>query len=93
MRTLDQKPPPYRRYLHGYTASEQQRLVHQAKYWSNSLIPVGLRYRPGDRVLEIGCAAGASLCVLARTFPGIEVTGIGPRFTQTQSSVPWAGSG
>jgi ubiquinone/menaquinone biosynthesis C-methylase UbiE len=63
-------------YFHGYSAAEQQRLVAQAEYWRHTLIPLGLDYRPGDRVLEIGCGAGAALGVLADTFPGLRLAGI-----------------
>ncbi len=63
-------------YFHGYADDEQQRLIRQAEYWRRSLIPLGLSYRAGQRVLEIGCAAGATLAVLARDFPGIEVAGV-----------------
>jgi SAM-dependent methyltransferase len=63
-------------YLHGFSDRERRRLVRQAQYWRDSLIPLGLDYRPGDRVLEIGCAAGATLGVLAARFPGIAVAGI-----------------
>ena len=63
-------------YLHGYTPEEQRRLVSQAEYWREPLIPLGLDYRPGQRVLEVGCGAGAVLGVLAQLFPGIEVAGI-----------------
>lgn len=64
------------KYLHGYTAAEQQRLLDQAEYWRHSLIPVGLDYRPGHQVLEVGCGAGAVLGVLASDFPGIQVAGL-----------------
>ena len=63
-------------YYHGYSPKEQERLLQQAKYWRDSLIPIGLPYRAGEKVLEIGCAAGATLAVLAERFPGIEVAGI-----------------
>ena len=63
-------------YIHGYDKAEQERLVKQAWYWRTSLIPLGLSYQFGERVLEIGCGAGAVLGVLATDFPGIEVSGI-----------------
>jgi ubiquinone/menaquinone biosynthesis C-methylase UbiE len=65
-----------RDYLHGYSSTEQQRLVRQAEYWREKLIPIGLSYQPGEQVLEIGCAAGATLAVLAQVFPGIGVAGV-----------------
>ena len=63
-------------YYHGYSPKEQERLLRQAEYWRNSLIPLELSYRSGEKVLEIGCAAGATLAVLAESFPGIEVAGV-----------------
>lgn len=63
-------------YFHGYSSTEQQRLVQQSEYWRETLIPVGLSYRSGERMLEIGCAAGATLAVLADLFPGISVAGV-----------------
>lgn len=65
-----------REYYHGYSPIEQDRLLRQAEYWRNSLIPLELSYRSGEKVLEIGCAAGATLAVLAESFSGIEVAGI-----------------
>lgn len=62
-------------YLHGYSLSEQQRLVRQSSYWQHSLIPIGLAYKPGERILEIGCAAGATLGEIAKAFPGIDISG------------------
>jgi ubiquinone/menaquinone biosynthesis C-methylase UbiE len=66
----------FQAYLHGYSPQEQQRLVDQAEYWRNSLIPLGLTLKSGERLLEIGCGAGATLGVLATLFPGIAPAGI-----------------
>ena len=63
-------------YVHGYSDTEQQRLVAQAAYWRDELILPGLGYMPGERVLEIGCAAGATLAVIASAVPAIELAGI-----------------
>ena len=63
-------------YIHGYSAAEQQRLLQQSQYWQDRLICPGLDYQPGDRVLEIGCAVGTTLGILATQFPGIEVAGL-----------------
>jgi ubiquinone/menaquinone biosynthesis C-methylase UbiE len=65
-----------REYLHGYSRAEQERLVAQAEYFRTSLIPRGLDYRAGERVLEIGCGAGAVLGILAQTFPGLRLAGL-----------------
>lgn len=63
-------------YLHGYSAEEQRRLVAQSEYWRHTLIRPGSDYRAGERVLEVGCAAGTTLGVLATEFPGIRVAGL-----------------
>src|SRR5262245_18571204 len=63
-------------YFHGYSPAEQERLLQQAEYWRHTLIPLVLEYRPGERVLEIGCGAGAALGVLADTFPALRFAGI-----------------
>lgn len=63
-------------YVHGYSPAEQRRLVEQAAYWRDRLIAPSLDYAAGERVLEIGCAAGAALGVIATAHPGLELAGI-----------------
>jgi ubiquinone/menaquinone biosynthesis C-methylase UbiE len=63
-------------YFHGFSPQERQRLVRQSEYWRHSLIPLDLSFQAGDRILEIGCAVGATLAVLASAFPGIRTAGI-----------------
>lgn len=63
------------RYVHGFSSEEQRRLIEQAEYFRDMLIPLGLSYRPGETVLEMGCAAGASLAEIAETY-AVRVAGI-----------------
>lgn len=63
-------------YLHGYSPAEQRRLVEQAEYWRELLILPDLPYRPGQRLLDVGCGAGAVLGVLAAAHPGLALAGI-----------------
>ncbi|MGY8770861.1 MAG: class I SAM-dependent methyltransferase [Pirellulales bacterium] len=63
------------KYVHGYSPEEQQRLVEQSQRW-NELIQHGLKYQAGQSILEIGCAAGTTLGMLAQQFPGIQLSGI-----------------
>src|SRR5439155_13528744 len=67
---------PDRTYIHGYSSEEQQRLVKQAHYWHELLGLGDLNYRQGESLLEIGCAAGATLGVLGTAFPGVKLAGI-----------------
>lgn len=73
-------------YIHGYSAAEQQRLLQQSQYWQDRLICPGLDYQPSDRVLEIGCAVGTTLGILATQFPGIEVAGLDRESNQIQQA-------
>lgn len=67
---------PLPRYLHGYSPEEQARLVEQAEYWRERLILPDLPYRAGERLLDVGCGAGAVLGVIASAFPGLNLAGI-----------------
>jgi SAM-dependent methyltransferase len=80
----DASPEPS--YLHGYTAAEQRRLVEQAEYWRDRLILPDLPYRPGERLLDVGCGAGAVLGVLAAAHPGMKLAGIDREPAQVEAA-------
>ena len=63
-------------YIHGYSTLEQERLIQQAQYWRDDLILRDLKYNSGEKLLEIGCGAGAVLGILGRAFPNLEMAGI-----------------
>jgi ubiquinone/menaquinone biosynthesis C-methylase UbiE len=63
-------------YIHGYSDTEQARLIQQAEYWQEALILKDLDYQVGEHLLEIGCGAGAVLGILGQTFPGLKLAGI-----------------
>jgi len=63
-------------YLHGYDPLEQRRLIDQAEFWSQRLILPALDYKPGERLLDVGCGVGAVLGVIGRRFPGLQLAGI-----------------
>jgi len=62
-------------YLHGFTASEQTRLVRQARFLEHR-IHDRLPYRRSKRLVEIGCGVGAQTEILLRHFPDLHVTGV-----------------
>jgi ubiquinone/menaquinone biosynthesis C-methylase UbiE len=63
-------------YIHGYSDTEQERLIQQAEYWRDKLILKDLDYQAGEKLLEIGCGAGAVLGILGQAFPGLKLAGI-----------------
>jgi ubiquinone/menaquinone biosynthesis C-methylase UbiE len=63
-------------YIHGYSPEEQERLVRQAEYWRDSLILPAVRGGAGQRLLDVGCGAGAVLGVIAGGCPGLALAGI-----------------
>ncbi len=86
----DSAPPP--RYLHGYSPEEQARLVEQAEYWRERLILPDLPYRAGERLLDVGCGAGAVLGVIASAFPGLNLAGIDREPKQIEAATAHLGA-
>jgi len=64
-----------KKYVHGYTERENQRLGDQA-FILEELLHAGTAYPSGSRVLEAGCGVGAQTLPLARNSPGAEITSI-----------------
>jgi ubiquinone/menaquinone biosynthesis C-methylase UbiE len=71
------------RYYHGYGDAETRRLLSQSELLRD-LIVEGLDYRAGDSCLEIACATGATLAVLAESFPGIRLAGVDAEPSQVE---------
>ncbi|MCX4903242.1 class I SAM-dependent methyltransferase [Streptomyces sp. NBC_00878] len=65
-----------RSYVHGHAPAEQQRLIDQAELWRDGLILEGTTLRPGTRLLEVGCGAGAVLATLGNAFPEVRLSGV-----------------
>jgi len=63
-------------YIHGYSEQEQERLIQQAEYWRTELILKDIAYQAEEKLLEIGCGAGAVLGILGQTFSGLKLSGI-----------------
>lgn len=62
-------------YLHGYTAHEQDRLYHQARFLEDA-VHDRLPFRRCHELLEVGCGTGAQTEILLRHFPQLTVTGV-----------------
>ncbi|MGE0143989.1 MAG: methyltransferase domain-containing protein [Planctomycetota bacterium] len=62
-------------YLHGFTATEQDRLIRQARQLEPH-IHDQLPFRRSHELLEIGSGVGAQTSILLRYFPELQVTGI-----------------
>lgn len=62
-------------YLHGYTATEQDRLYHQAAFLADA-VHDRLPFRRCRQLLEVGCGVGAQTEILLRRFPTLHVTGV-----------------
>jgi SAM-dependent methyltransferase len=62
-------------YIHGFTATEQHRLVEQANVLAPNVF-AGLDFSGVTTLLEIGCAVGAELDILHRQWPHLELTGL-----------------
>ncbi len=63
-------------YIHGYSVQEQKRLIQQEEYWRKKLILQDVNYQSGEKLLEIGCGAGAVLGILGTAFPGLKLADI-----------------
>jgi ubiquinone/menaquinone biosynthesis C-methylase UbiE len=62
-------------YVHGYSASEVQRLIDQATTLTD-LLHHDTRYPDGSTVLEAGCGVGGQTVALARHSPGAHFTSV-----------------
>jgi ubiquinone/menaquinone biosynthesis C-methylase UbiE len=64
-----------RRYIHGTSEREQQRLIDQATQLA-ALLESNLELQPGERLLEIGCGVGAVLGQIGLAHPEARLCGI-----------------
>jgi SAM-dependent methyltransferase len=62
-------------YIHGFSDAERLRLIAQAEMLA---VPVfgGLDFAGDQRLLEVGCAVGAELDLIARRAPHLALTGL-----------------
>ncbi len=62
-------------YLHGFSSTEQQRLMTQARLLESSIF-AQIDYTGAQRLLEVGSGVGAQTEILLRRFPELHVTGV-----------------
>jgi trans-aconitate methyltransferase len=65
----------HKKYVHGYSARESERLADQAQTLT-ALLHHDTHYPAGSRVLEAGCGIGAQTMILARNSPNAEITSL-----------------
>lgn len=81
-------------YLHGYSETEQARLLKQARLLEATLFNQ-IDYTGARRLLEVGSGVGAQTEVLLRRFPELHVTGVDLSEAQLQAArdnlqrMPW----
>jgi SAM-dependent methyltransferase len=64
-----------KKYVHGYTDRESERLSDQAQTLT-VLLHDDTRYPSGSHVLEAGCGIGAQTAILAKNSPGAYITSV-----------------
>lgn len=62
-------------YLHGFSNSEQARLIKQARF-SEHKVYQNIDFGNANEILEVGCGVGAQSEILLRRFPEIKIQGI-----------------
>jgi ubiquinone/menaquinone biosynthesis C-methylase UbiE len=60
-------------YIHGFSAQEQQRLYHQARF-AEALVYADIDFSSSRHILEIGSGVGAQSEILLRRFPTAHLT-------------------
>jgi len=81
-------------YLHGFSDTEQARLVKQARLLEATLFNQ-IDYTGARRLLEVGSGVGAQTEILLRRFPDLHVTGVDLSETQLAAAranlqnLPW----
>ena len=64
-----------KKYVHGYSERESERLADQAQTLT-CILHDDTRYAEGSKVLEAGCGIGAQTVILAKNSPGAHITSI-----------------
>ncbi len=73
-------------YVHGFSKTEQERLVNQAKLLERFVFTPMADFKAQSHVIEVGCGVGAQTEILMRRFPHLKVTAIDASETQIQTA-------
>lgn len=74
-----------RKYLHGYTREEQERLYRQARFLENN-VHGKIDFSKQNRIVEVGCGVGAQTEILLERFPHLKISGIDASSEQIQQA-------
>ncbi|MBX2845436.1 MAG: class I SAM-dependent methyltransferase [Saprospiraceae bacterium] len=73
------------RYVHGYDATEQERLLLQAGFLEN-MVHASLDLSAVNRLLEVGCGVGAQTLILLKKYPHLKITAIDREWKQIEKA-------
>jgi SAM-dependent methyltransferase len=62
-------------YIHGYTKTEQDRLIGQARFLA-PMVFAGVQFPRAATILEVGCGVGAQTRILLDRFPSITIRAV-----------------
>lgn len=78
-------------YLHGFSSTEQERLLRQAEF-AEQIIYRNIDFSRVESLLEVGCGVGAQSEILLRRFPKMRLTGIDRSEAQLSAAKGYLGS-
>lgn len=77
-------------YIHGFSDTERQRLMAQARMLATPVFG-GLDFSADHSLLEVGCAVGAELQLIAQRAPHLMLTGVDLSSMHLRAGQAWLG--
>lgn len=77
-------------YIHGFSEAERQRLMAQARMLATPVFG-GLDFSADHSLLEVGCAVGAELQLIAQGAPHLTLTGVDLSSMHLRAGRAWLG--
>lgn len=72
-------------YIHGFSATEQARLLEQARMLEPNIFSK-VDFVDGSKVLDLGCGVGAQSAIILKKWPGVHLTGVDASSEQLASA-------